>query len=325
MSILQIGTQEAFSLWDTGAGALLRAGAELVWDFVTGNPKPWAYYPGVAAGVLANSEPGMGAVVYFIGSAIDVAYRKGPDASDIAWFVDGLAQTDLSAALAAEAWETFHLDGLVEGVVHKLEFRNIPSVTYPGNANIMALGGVTVTGTAPRASGFASELVSNVWEFKIVVKDAKNKTSTHTLYLPVAEYDYPAASYYANQYALAISELLDGVVKKVTLLREVGVADLPIEPQATADVEEGLKSIYNLNPTRFTFSATLATWKDAYLLPPDTFEHLRKPTFDPEVTAWRNLMTMAQTLGYPANPCDRRGLKITSYRKSYQVFKKSRK
>lgn len=326
-----LSPRDAYSLWDDVPGALVKAVQEAVFDFAAGEMKPWAYYPGVFTGVLANSEPGLGAIVYFVGSAIDVVYRTGPDAGDIRWFVDGVAQSDISAYAASETWETLHLDDLIDGVIHVLELRNTESATAPGNENIMALGNFTVTGTAPAAAGFP-DLLEGVWKVSITVKDDKGKRSTHSLYLPMDSYTYTEAVSYAHDYALTISLLVGGQIIKVKLATELTDMYLPAaEPEPDSDVEEGLRATYRVyKPSgavykRIGFRSTLATWKDEYLLPPDQFEELRKPTFHPDVTAWRNLMSMATTLGYPSNPSDRRGWKIAYFKKSYQVFRKSRK
>lgn len=311
-----------FSLWDTVAGALLRAGHELLFDFDKGNPKPWAYYPGVAGGVLANNMPGMGAVIYFVGSAIDIVFRKGPNASDIGWFVDGVAQADISAFAASEVWETLHLGDLVEKVVHTIKLVNKPSASHPDNDGVMGIGQVTVTGEQPRAAPFESELSATVWTLVYTIRDGNGKDSAHAVYLPMAVYEYADASYFAELYAQRLQPLIGGVIRSISIARTLKTPRMPgSAADPASDVNTGMYVSYVVPGYGGEYAHTLATWDEAYTIP-EWDNGKRVPYWTNEdVIAFFDLMINATEEGFPANPCDRRGTPITSIAKAYQKYK----
>lgn len=317
-----LSPNDAYSLWDSVPGALLRAAQELLWDFSSGDMKSWAYYPGVFTGVLACNELGLGAVIYVVGSAVDIIYRTGPDASDIAYFVDGVAQTDISAYAAAEAWETLHIGDLIDGVIHSIELRSTESAAAPGNESVFSLANVTVTGEEPRAVPFSTFLISDTWEVSNVVEDAKGQISTHSYYLP-SSFSYDDVVYFAQDYAHRASELVGGIIKDIKVNRRILPQYLPDTPLPESDVEETMTLVYGLEDPNLTFRHSLATWRSDYTRP-DISNERRVPTDDTEVFYLTDLMLGAQALGYPSNPCDRRGMSVANLKDAYQVFKKSR-
>ena len=66
-----------FSLWDSLGGALIRAAHEAMFDFDKNNPKPWAYYPGVAGGVLVGQREEGVAHAFIVAPAS--LHHAGPD------------------------------------------------------------------------------------------------------------------------------------------------------------------------------------------------------------------------------------------------------
>lgn len=312
----------AFSLWDALGGALVRAAHEALFDFDKNNPKPWAYYPGVATGVIANNMTGAGAVIYFVGATIDVVIRHGPNASDIGWFIDGVAQADISAYAASEAWEHLHLSDLVQGVVHTLQLFNKPSASQPDNDGVMTIGEVMVSGDDPRAAPFASELSAAVWTLTFTIRDENAKDSTHSVYLPMAHYEYDDASYFAELYVQRLEPLLRGVIRTVTIARTLYTAAIAAaQPGIGSDINRGMYVNYRVYGSGGEYAHTLATYDEAYTIP-DWGGGDRVPHWeDPEVSAFFDLMASAVSEGFPANPCDRRGQIITGIAKAYQSYR----
>lgn len=127
--------------------------ATLLLDLVTGQSKPWSYYIGTGIGSMAaaTSIPGFGAAIYAIGDTVDALLFKSPDGSLVRVYLNGIAHSAIDTYAAAQAWETFNINGLVGGVVNRIDFvLEAPSPNPAATGTPwLAIGDITVNnGTA---------------------------------------------------------------------------------------------------------------------------------------------------------------------------------
>lgn len=155
-------------------GPLLTVGLQAAIDFIAGNGKPWAHYPGVALGSMATATGivGAAATLYVVGDTLDALVFKSPEGSDVRIFLNGVAQSDIATYAVTSAWETISL--ALSGGVNRVDFVNVVSSVAEHTSPIqwLALGPITVYGTDAYAE--RSEVTDNVDTIVFRIQDSES-------------------------------------------------------------------------------------------------------------------------------------------------------
>lgn len=163
------------------------------------------------------------------------------------------------------------------------------------------------------------------WKLTLTILDGKGKKARHTLHLN-GNMTFDQVQTWASDYIDKVEAIILGAVVSASVSRSASVADAQVAAPGS-DREMGLKALYNGPSGKEAFRHYLATVRDDLFMDASAWDGYRKPILDnsdaPEIAAWRNRMVAAEALGYPATPTDARGKTLVSFRKSYQVFKKS--
>jgi hypothetical protein len=195
------------------AAALVAAG-----DFLAGESKPWAFYPGVALGsmAVATGIPGAAATMYVVGDTVDALLFKSPDGSDVRVFLNGVAYASLDTYAAAAVWESVNITGLVGGQVNRIDIFNYGPSADPDATGIqwLALGPITVNGT--NAYALQREIAMDTLAVRITDAETDATAATLPIYLPSGS-TLAEVQAYADAVLPEIDAVTGGVISEATI------------------------------------------------------------------------------------------------------------
>lgn len=297
--------------------------------FQAGELRPWEYYAGVVAGgALSTSYPGATLAFYAAAEAIDILVLKSPEGSSVDLFLDGVAVTTITTYSASMVWDTVNVN--LGDRLAKVELRNnAPTAGNPNEANPwawMAIGGFSLIAgeiiTDPYLETRQEFPESPPWTVTMTFTDGKGKKSTTQFHYPYFA-ELSEVENYVYNLADTLYDVIEGRVTSASISKPVNpYAELP--PQANADREQKMRyqfsTVSGAKP-----SINIPTWNETYTsLVPFVKKLQRRDSLAPQVASLRDMLTAAESLGYPSNPCDARGAVWRSITKSEYKFRKTR-
>lgn len=209
---------QIFNVKENIAYGVIRALVQLAGDFIAGNLKPWAFYPGVALGNMAAATgiPGAAATIYVVGDTVDALLFHSPDGSEVRVFLNGVVVTSIDTYAAAATWELLNINGLLGGITNRIDFENLGNTNPEASgANWLALGPITVNGATASAQSASGDFMDTV-AFRIQDAEDNSPMTTLPVYIP-SGLSVPTLQAIADAFAPEIDDVTGGFIAEINV------------------------------------------------------------------------------------------------------------
>ena len=240
-------------------GGFISALGELLVDLLTGEAKPWSYYVGTGIGsmAVATSIPGLGAAIYVIGDTVDALLFKSPDGSLVRVYLNGIAHSAIDTYAAAGIWEAFNINGLVGGVVNRIDFvLEAPSSNPEATGTPwLAIGPITVND----GSALGRKATMALYNISYSLLDSDGDTDTFAIKVIASTHTLAQVQEAAQDFAVALDAVTGAQITSIAVTLE---AALPGGLKATPD-----GSIENQKGATLSLTLEGSPYRDSLRIP----------------------------------------------------------
>lgn len=264
--------QPFFNVQAAVGQSLIAAISRAAVDYIVGEGKPWAFYVGYGVGgaALATGIEGARATLYAGGAlSLKLYFEKSPGAADIAIFLDGVAEANLSLD-----------DDIVQVLEHVL---NIPDDGLNHSIAILNMGTnplslnpvtdwLSILGVEYDGFIAAKEyVVADLFLVSCTIRDAKTLSTARkrnkmpvSFFFPVGALTLAQITAVHDAVLAAVDGVTGGVIESssISLFPELP-AGLKANPEAASDVQEGALLSFDLTNSNYVDSVFIPAVKQS--------------------------------------------------------------